>query len=101
MFVVMNQLYVPPEGRENVAARFSNSSERMKEIPGCLDFMFLQPEEDGKYPVVLTKWESKTDYENWVNSDAFKSAHKKRRENLDSSPTQSNEIFAYEVLHHL
>lgn len=101
MYVVMNQLYVPVEGRENVAARFANSPEKMKEIPGCLDFMFLQPAEQENYPVVLTKWESQEDYHNWIHSDAFKSAHKTRRENLDSSPTQSNKIYEYEVPHHL
>ncbi|MFC4738356.1 antibiotic biosynthesis monooxygenase family protein [Bacillus daqingensis] len=101
MYVVMNELHVPPEGRENVAARFSESAEKMKEVPGCLDFMFLQPDEDLNYPVVLTKWETKEDYNNWINSDAFKKAHKPRRENLDKSPTQSNKIYEYHVPHHL
>lgn len=101
MYVVMNQLHVPVEGRENVAGRFSNSAEKMKEIEGCLDFMFLQPVEDENYPVVLTKWENKEAYHNWIHSDAFKKAYKPRKENLDSSPTQSNKIFEYEVPHHL
>ncbi|PRO64727.1 antibiotic biosynthesis monooxygenase family protein [Alkalicoccus urumqiensis] len=101
MYVVMNQLHVPPEGRENVAGRFASSSEKMKEVDGCLDFMFLQPSEDENYPVVLTKWESREHYENWIHSDAFKAAHKPRKENLDQSPTQSNKIFEYTVPHHL
>ncbi|CAM3977956.1 antibiotic biosynthesis monooxygenase family protein [Alkalicoccus chagannorensis] len=101
MYVVMNRLHVPPEGRENVASRFSESAEKMREVPGCLDFMFLHPEEEENHPVVLTKWESREDYENWIHSDAFKKAHKPRRENLDTSPTQSNKIFEYEAKHHL
>jgi heme oxygenase (staphylobilin-producing) len=101
MYVVMNQLHIPAEGRENVAARFADSAAKMKEIKGCLDFMYLQPGEEDNFPVVLTKWESKDDYHSWINSDAFKDAHKKRRENLDSSPTQSNKIFEYEAVHHL
>lgn len=101
MYVVMNQLHVPVEGRENVASRFGSSADNMRNVPGCLDFMFLNPEEEENYPVVLTKWESKKDYENWINSDSFKEAHKRRRENLDSSPTQSNKIFEYEAVHHL
>ena len=101
MYVVMNQLHVPPEGRENVAERFRQSAEKMKEIPGCLDFMFLHPTEEENEQIVLTKWETKRDYENWVNSSAFKEAHKKRREDLDKSPTQGNTIFEYEALHHI
>ncbi|SES42597.1 antibiotic biosynthesis monooxygenase family protein [Salipaludibacillus aurantiacus] len=101
MYVVMNELHVPAEGRQNVAARFAESAEKMKQVPGCLDFMFLNPEEDENFQIVMTKWASKTDYENWVNSDAFKQAHKKRRENLDKSPTSGNKIYAYEAVHHL
>ncbi|QKS70641.1 antibiotic biosynthesis monooxygenase [Paenalkalicoccus suaedae] len=99
MYVVMNQLHVPVEGRENVANRFANSGEKMKGINGCLDFMFLHPEDESHYPVVLTKWESKEDYLAWIHSDEFVNSHKQRRDNLDKSPTQSNEIFAYEVKH--
>ncbi|ADU29625.1 antibiotic biosynthesis monooxygenase family protein [Evansella cellulosilytica] len=101
MFVVFNELHVPVEGRENVAKRFENSADKMKNIPGCLDFMFLHPEEDTDYQIVLTKWDCKESYEAWVNSDEFKEAHKKRRANLDKSPTTGNKISTYEVKHHL
>ncbi|SER98373.1 antibiotic biosynthesis monooxygenase family protein [Salisediminibacterium halotolerans] len=101
MYVVMNELHVPPEGRENVAERFSKSAEKMKEVPGCLDFMFLHPANGEHDQVVLTKWSSKEDYHNWINSQSFKDTHKKRRENLDESPTQGNTIFEYEAVHHL
>lgn len=101
MYVVMNELHVPKEGRENVVNRFAESSEKMKRVPGCLDFLFLHPEEDDNYQIVLTKWETKDHYETWINSDSFKHAHKQRRENLDKSPTSGNKIYAYEVKHHL
>lgn len=101
MYVVMNELHVAAEGRENVASRFAESSEKMKQVPGCLDFMFLNPEEEENYQIVLTKWASKEAYEDWVNSDAFKEAHKKRKKNLDKSPTSGNKIYAYDVLHSL
>lgn len=101
MFVVFNELHVPPGGRENVANRFSNSSEKMRSIPGCLDFMFLNPEDESNYQIVMTKWNSKESYEAWVNSDDFKAAHRERRANLDQSPTTGNKIYTYEVKHHL
>ncbi|MDQ0257016.1 heme oxygenase (staphylobilin-producing) [Evansella vedderi] len=101
MFVVFNELHVPLEGRESVANRFSNSAEKMKEIPGCLDFMFLNPEDDSNYQIVYTKWESKEAYEAWVNSDAFKAAHRERRANLEKSPTTGNNISTYEAKYHL
>ncbi len=99
----MNELHVPKEGRENVAARFGASAEKMKQVPGCLDFMFLNPSDDDNYQVVYTKWESKDDYEAWVNSSAFKDAHKKRKENADKgeSPASGNKLYEYEAKHHL
>lgn len=100
MFVVFNELHVPKEGRENVANRFSESAEKMRNIPGCLDFMFLNPEDDAEYQIVFTKWESKEAYEAWVNSDAFKAAHRERRANLEKSPTSSNKIYTYVAKHH-
>lgn len=101
MYIVMNELHVPKEGRDNVASRFEKSAEKMKQVPGCLDFLFLDPEEDENYQVVLTKWDSKEDYEAWINSDSFKQAHKKRRENLDKSPTTGNKIYSYHAKYHL
>ncbi|WP_416149064.1 antibiotic biosynthesis monooxygenase family protein [Salipaludibacillus sp. HK11] len=101
MYVVMNELHVPVEGRENVSNRFAESNKKMRQVPGCLDFMFLSPEDNTNFQIVLTKWDKKEAYESWVNSDAFKHAHKKRRENLDKSPTTGNKIYAYHVDHHL
>ncbi|TMW70457.1 antibiotic biosynthesis monooxygenase family protein [Alteribacter natronophilus] len=101
MYVVMNELHVPKEGRENVSGRFAESAERMKQVPGCLDFMFLDPADDDNYQVVLTKWESEDDYKAWVDSRAFRESHKKRRENLDKSPTSGNKVYEYKATHHL
>lgn len=101
MYVVMNELHVPIEGRENVANRFDESNKKMQQVAGCLDFMFLNPNEEENFQIVLTKWETKEDYENWINSDEFKHTHKKRRDNLDKSPTTGNKIYAYEAIHHL
>ncbi|UCZ54153.1 antibiotic biosynthesis monooxygenase [Bacillus shivajii] len=101
MYVVFNELHVPKEGREHVTNRFSESGEKMKKVPGCLDFMFLNPEDDDNYQIVVTKWESKEAFEDWTNSQAFKDAHKERRANLDKSPTSGNKIYSYHVPHHL
>ena len=101
MYVVFNELHVPKETRDNVANRFAASGDKMKKIPGCLDFMFLFPEEDKNYQIVFTKWETKAAYEDWVNSDDFKEAHKKRRESPDKSAASGNQLYTYEAKHHL
>ncbi|OEH92508.1 antibiotic biosynthesis monooxygenase family protein [Bacillus solimangrovi] len=103
MYVVMNELYIPKEAKEPMKKRFGASANNMKEVPGCIEFMFLDNEkEDGKQ-VVFTKWESKLDYENWVNSDAFRKAHSERGKSGEAKKQEqpsNNELNAYEVVHH-
>lgn len=106
MYVVMNELYLPnKEAKDMMIKRFGNSAENMKKIKGCLEFLFLNNEnEDGKQ-IVFTKWKTKEDYEAWVNSEAFRRAHsssnqeeKPKEETKESSA--SNQLHAYEVIYH-
>lgn len=100
MYVVMNELQVPKQAKEEIAKRFGKSAENMKNVPGCLEFLFLDNEnEDGK-TVVFTKWETKEDYEAWLNSDAFKRAHQEKRESKEKGPATGSELNAYRVVHH-
>lgn len=99
MYVVMNELHVPKVAKEHLKQRFSKSSDSMKQVPGCLEFMYLDNEnEDGKI-VVFTKWESKEFYEAWLKSDAFKKAHEDSG-NGSQGPASQNEVFAYNVVYH-
>ncbi|MFV8830288.1 antibiotic biosynthesis monooxygenase family protein [Alkalihalobacterium sp. APHAB7] len=100
MYVVMNELHIPKEAKQHISERFGKSSENMKSVPGCLEFLFLDNEaEDGKQ-VVFTKWETKEDYEAWLHSDAFKRAHQEKRESKEKGPATGNELNAYRVIHH-
>ncbi|WLR51287.1 antibiotic biosynthesis monooxygenase family protein [Bacillus tianshenii] len=105
MYVVMNELHLPKEAKEPMKKRFGASADNMKEVPGCIEFMFLDNEkEDGKL-IVFTKWESKEDYENWVNSEAFRKAHSeggKQGGGGQGGQGQpgGNELHAYEVVYH-
>ena len=99
MYVVMNELYVPKEGKEKMIERFSQSAERMKNVPGCLEYMFLDHESEKGKQVVFTKWESKEAYLAWVQGDAFKKAH--RPNNGDTNqPSSNSELNAYTIVYH-
>ncbi|SDI72992.1 antibiotic biosynthesis monooxygenase family protein [Alteribacillus bidgolensis] len=101
MYVVMNELHVPNEAKEAMKGRFGKSADNMKAVPGCLDFMFLEQDEENGKQVVFTKWESKQHYEDWLHSDAFKKAHQEKRESKDKGPASGSELKAFEVIHHL
>ena len=97
MYVVMNELHIPKEAKQAVTERFGKSAENMKNVPGCLEFMFLSNEDEDGKQVVFTKWESKEAYEAWVNSDAFKKAHGGKSNNGEQP--SGNELNAYEVIY--
>ncbi|HSH24117.1 MAG TPA: antibiotic biosynthesis monooxygenase family protein [Massilibacterium sp.] len=106
MYVVMNELYLPnKEAKDMMIQRFRNSAENMKAVQGCIEFMFLNHENEEGKQIVFTKWESKKDYEAWVESEAFKRAHssssqdEKQKEQKQKSGA-SNQLHAYEVIYH-
>lgn len=102
MYVVMNELFVPKEGKAQMIKRFSQSAERMKQVPGCLEYLFLDHEDETGKQVVFTKWESKEAYRAWVEGDAFKKAHAHNKGQDDSkqSPAGGNELNMYTVVYH-
>ncbi|WP_096201628.1 antibiotic biosynthesis monooxygenase family protein [Bacillus sp. FJAT-45350] len=101
MYVVMNELNVPKEGKDVMIQRFEKSAENMKKVPGCIEYLFLNNEnEDGKQ-VVLTKWDSKESFQAWVESDSFKRAHQEKRESKEKGPASSSELNSYEVVYQM
>ncbi|WP_270182389.1 antibiotic biosynthesis monooxygenase family protein [Alkalihalobacillus sp. CinArs1] len=100
MYVVMNELKVPDEHKAVMKERFGKSAESMKNVEGCLEFLFLeQPSENGKL-IVFTKWEDEDAYQKWIHSDSFKNAHKEKRESKEKSPASGNELSEFNVVYH-
>ncbi|QDI92764.1 antibiotic biosynthesis monooxygenase [Salicibibacter halophilus] len=99
MYVVMNELKVDPDQKDGLKERFEKSKDRMKDVPGCLEFLFLESEEETDTLVVYTKWETKGDYENWLESDAFKKAHG-GKSSSEQQPSTTNRLRSFEVVFH-
>ncbi|MCT2536546.1 antibiotic biosynthesis monooxygenase [Aquibacillus koreensis] len=99
MYVVMNEHFVPKEEKQQKASRYAQSPERMKDVPGCLEFMFLNEENDGKQ-IVYTKWESKEAYLAWREGEGYHTSHAQRLRTKVEKPGVFNEIHQYEVVHH-
>lgn len=99
MYVVMNELKVSAENKDDLKSRFEKSKDRMKEVPGCLEFLFLESEKEEDKLVVYTKWESRGDYENWLESDSFKKAHG-GKSSKEQKPSTENELRSFQVVFH-
>lgn len=97
MYVVMNVLEVPAEAKGQMAGMFSRAAENMKQVPGCVEFQYLDSTAGDKQ-IVYTKWESEEAFTAWRKSDAFMKAHSNER--TGSSPATGSHIETYTVVHH-
>jgi len=75
MFVVMNRIPVNPDYTEQFEERFTNRAGEVDKMPGFVRNQVLRPTNPDDPYVVLTVWNSKDDFEAWVNSDAFRKGH--------------------------
>lgn len=75
MFVVMNRISVNPKFSEQFEERFRQRAGEVDTMPGFVRNQVLRPANPDDPYVVMTFWQSKDDFEAWVNSDAFRRGH--------------------------
>jgi heme-degrading monooxygenase HmoA len=87
MIIVMNRIPVT-EGREaDFEKTFTERDRAVDLMPGFVDMQVLRPTEGRTY-VVLTRWKSRQAFDDWTQSEAFISAHRKQSPGLaESRPT--------------
>ena len=77
MIVVMNRIAVA-EGLElEFEKTFTGRDRAVDQMPGFLGLQVLRPAEGRTY-VVMTRWKSREAFEQWTQSEAFISAHRKQ-----------------------
>ncbi|MBH0169769.1 antibiotic biosynthesis monooxygenase family protein [Fictibacillus sp. 18YEL24] len=76
-FVVMNHIPVSEEGRSLFEERFQNRAGLVESEPGFTGIRILRPLHQDPY-IVMTLWDSHTDFTNWQQSKAYEEAHKNR-----------------------
>lgn len=96
MYVVMNVLDIAADKKDKMAEIFSKSGERMKQVPGCLEFLYLDAPGENKQ-IVYTKWETKDAFVAWRDSEEFRTAHQQRHER--GITASGSKIEVYEVVH--
>jgi heme-degrading monooxygenase HmoA len=87
MIVVMNRIPVA-EGRElEFEKTFTGRDRAVDQMPGFLDLQVLRPVE-GRVYIVMTRWKSREAFEQWTQSEAFISAHRKQSPDVaENRPT--------------
>lgn len=94
MFVAINRIPVA-EGREqDFEKTFTERDRAVDQMPGFIDMQILRPVEGRTY-VVLSRWKSRQAFQDWTQSAAFISAHRKQSPGLvESRPVlETYEVF--------
>ena len=94
MIVSMFSVQVPPEAAAGFEQSWSRRAGLVDSMPGFQSLDVLRdPEQPGAY-VVMTRWQSKGDFDNWVASPAFMAG----RAHSSPSAAQGTTLRWYEVL---
>lgn len=75
MYIVNNRVPVAEGYEEMFEERFRKRAGQVEKQAGFVRMSILKPETDDTPYVVMTAWQDKTAFENWVGSEDFKLAH--------------------------
>lgn len=74
-YIAINVLTVPEGGGEVLEQRFGARKGSVDTAPGFLSFELLRPVSGTDNYLVLTRWESASDFEAWTASQSFRQGH--------------------------
>jgi heme-degrading monooxygenase HmoA len=87
MIIVMNRIPVAKGREQDFEKTFTDRDRAVDRSPGFIDMQVLRPCEGNTY-VVLTRWKSREAFQDWTQSQAFISAHRKQSPGLaENRPT--------------
>jgi heme-degrading monooxygenase HmoA len=77
-FIAMNRFTVNPKRSGEFEEHWRKRETYLQEVPGFLHFALLRGDEPGQY-VSHSTWESRSAFEAWTRSEAFRKAHAQAR----------------------
>ena len=85
MFIAMNRFRVARGSEEAFEQVWLNRDSQLNKVPGFVEFHLLKgPEaEDHTLYASHTVWQSKSAFEDWTKSEAFRAAHARAGNNID------------------
>ena len=98
MIAVANRIYVHPKYADAFEARFQNRAGLVDEMEGFISNQVLRPTAEGDPYVVLTFWESREAFQNWVGSDAFKKGHARSGTMPDEAFPKESKLEIHDVI---
>lgn len=100
MIAVANRIYVHPEYADAFESRFQDRAGLVDEMEGFISNQVLRPTAEGDPYVVLTFWESRDAFQNWVGSDAFRKGHARSGTLPDEAFPKKSKLEIHDVISH-
>lgn len=94
--VKINAITVERARFEEFAERFASRAGRVSSAPGFEAFELLRPNDERDVCLVITRWASEEDFNNWVKSPDFAAGHAQHREGGPIGT--ASEIWSFDVL---
>lgn len=76
MYIVANRVPVAPGWEDTFEERFRNRAGQVEQQAGFVRMQVLKPDTPDTPFVVLTTWQDRAAFENWLKSEDFKAAHR-------------------------
>jgi heme-degrading monooxygenase HmoA len=74
--IKINAITVPQGAGDELAKRFAGRAGAVDSQPGFEGFELLQPADDRRTWLVVTRWRDEESFQAWVNSPAFGHGHR-------------------------
>jgi len=83
MFIAMNRFRVKKGSEQDFEAVWLGRDTHLEKVPGFVEFHLLRGPEHDDYTLFAshTVWQSRTAFEAWAKSEAFRAAHSRAGEN--------------------
>lgn len=93
MYTVMNVVHVEDGNAEAFEQQFLQRESHVHKAEGYAGFELLRRDSEGEY-IVLSRWETRENYENWRDGDLFKLSHR----HADGQLADFSEVRNYDVI---
>jgi heme-degrading monooxygenase HmoA len=98
MITVANRLYVAPAYADAFEKVFRERAGLVDGMPGFVSNQVLRPVNEGDPYIILTTWNSRQDFLNWVRSDEFQKGHAQSGTLPKEAYFQSNVLEMHEIV---
>ena len=98
MITVANRLYVKPEHAEAFEKVFRERAGLVDGMPGFVANQVLRPVNEGEPYVVLTTWDSRQQFLDWVRSEEFQKGHAQSGTLPKDAYFQQNVLEMHEII---